>query len=150
MADLTGYNAEDHEPLGDFEALPKGNYPGMAIESGMKPTKAGTGRYLQFVWQVVDGEFKGRQLWSRLNLENPNKVAVEIAQRELSSICRAVGVMRPKNSEEIHGKPIMLKVVVGKNKDTGELTNEVKGYEALNGGAASAASSDAKQPPWKR
>ena len=32
--------------------------------------------------QVIDGPYKGRMLWARLNLENPNSTAVQIARAE--------------------------------------------------------------------
>ena len=155
MADLSGYNAEDHEPLGDFSPVPKGDYQGIAIESEMKSTKAGTGNYLSIVWELIDDEYQGRKLFSNINLDNPNPKAVEIAQRELSSICRATGVLRPKDSEELHNIPVMLKVGVEKRKDTEEFSNRIKGYSAIEGSNSqpsgkSKSSSGSSTPPWKK
>jgi hypothetical protein len=45
-------------------------------------------------------------IWSRLNLDNPK--AVEIARRDLSAICRAVGVLTPGDSSELHDLPLVL------------------------------------------
>ena len=152
MANLQGFNANDHDPIGDFDALPPGQYLAMATDSEMKPTKSGSGSYLQIVWEVIDGEYKGRKLWSRLNLDNPNRTAVEIAQRELSSICRAVEVMKPEDSAELHGKPLVLKVGTEKRADTGELSNRVKGYASAAKGimAPPTMSSSDGKPPWKQ
>lgn len=150
MADLNGFNANDYEPLGDFEAIPAGNYSAMATDSETKKTKAGTGSYLQLVWEIIDGPHAGRKLWSRLNLDNPNSKAVEIAKRELSSICRAIGVFNPGDSQELHNIPVVLKVGVEKRKDTGEMTNRIKGYDAMDGAAQSQPASGAKSAPWKR
>ena len=155
MANLDGYNAENHDPLDSFEAIPAGDYRAMATDSEMRPTKAGTGSYLQITWELLDEPYRSRKLWSRLNLENPNTQAVEIAQRELSSICRAVGILRPKDSAEFHGVPISLKVGVEKRQDYGELANRIKGYASVNGEQSAAppapaqASAPAK-PPWQR
>ena len=90
MADLRGFDANQVEPSADFEPIPAGKYEAVITESEMKPTKAGTGHYLQLTFQVVEGEFKNRLLWARLNLDNPNATAVQIARAELSAICRAV------------------------------------------------------------
>ena len=57
---------------------------------------------------MIDGPYKNRLLWSRLNLDNPNAQAVQIAQGELSAICRAVGVMQPKDSIELHNLPLLI------------------------------------------
>jgi hypothetical protein len=67
-------------------------------------------------------------LWARLNLDNPNATAVTIARAELSAICRAVGVLAPKDSVELHNLPLVIHVKCKKWDDTGELTKEVKGY----------------------
>ena len=55
-------------------------------------------------------EFKGRNLWARLNLDNPNEIAVKIARAELSALCRAVGVLEPKDSVELHNLPLVISV----------------------------------------
>lgn len=158
MANLAGFDANEVEPAQSFEPIPKGDYLCMAVDSEMKTTKAGTGQYLQIVWEVLDGDYKGRKLWERLNLKNPNQQAVDIAQRTLSSICRAItaggafDVMRPKDSAELHGKPLLVSVGLRKREDTGEYSNECKGYKPANGKApaTSTEAKDSKTPPWKR
>ena len=132
MADLGGqFNAEQVSPMGDRSPIPAGNYRCAAIKSEWKATKSGTGRYLEFTWQVLEGEHQGRMLWSRLNLENQNSQAVSIARSELSSICRATGKLHPRDTAEMHDVPLMVKVTVSKRADTGEPTNEIKGYESV-------------------
>ncbi|MEM9073800.1 MAG: hypothetical protein AAGE52_35240, partial [Myxococcota bacterium] len=65
---------------------------------------------------------------------------------------RAVDVYQPQDSEELHGKPLQIRVVQKKRKDTGELENELKGYKKIGDAPkttqASAAKSDA--PPWQQ
>lgn len=151
MADLNGFDADQYEPLGDFDPLPKGNYVAIASDSTMKHTKAGTGSYLEITWEVVEGPHTDRKLWSRLNLDNPNTNAVEIANRELTSICRATGVMRPKDSSELHSIPVVLKVDTVTRRDNGEVTNCVRGYAAVSANTASATNNPSPAtPPWKR
>lgn len=120
----------------------------------MKPTKAQTGKFLELVFQIIDGEFKGRKCWSRLNLDNPNAQAVKIARGELSAICRAVGVMQPKDSVELHDKPLAIKVGLEKRKDTGEFSNTIKGYEKTGGAGTAApqpvAAGGPGTPPWQK
>ena len=92
MANLAGFDASQVPEQQEFSALPEGQYVVIATASEMKPTKSGNGQFLQFTFEVLDGPQKGRKLWARLNLVNPNQTAVDIAQRELGAICRAVGV----------------------------------------------------------
>jgi hypothetical protein len=151
MATLKGFNANDVDPASDFEAIPAGKYLAVIIESEVKPNKSGTGSYLQLTFQVIDGEYKNRFLWARLNLDNPNATAVKIARAELSAICRAVGVMAPGDSVELHDLPLVISVKCKKRADTGELTNEIKGYakkEAAAGKPVQAAVDTT--PPWRR
>ena len=158
MADLGGFNANEVEPNDSFEAIPAGKYVAAIVASEKKPTKAGTGSYLELTFQVLEGEYKGRMLWARLNLDNPNAQAVQIAQGELSAICRAVGVMQPRDSVELHNLPMQITVKCKKRDDTGEITNEVKGYAKRDAGGgapqqATTATGGAyagSTPPWKR
>jgi len=152
MADLNGFNANEVEPTTSFDPVPAGKYLAAVTESEMKATKSGNGSYLQLTFTIVEGEYKNRVLWARLNLNNPNATAVKIAQGELSAICRAVGVMQPKDSAELHNLPLILTVKVKKRSDTDELTNEIKGYEAKAAAAGQPQQAPATDstPPWKR
>jgi len=150
MANLKGFNANEVEPTTDFDPIPAGKYLAVITESEVKPNKSGTGSYLQLTFQIIEGEHKGRFLWARLNLDNPNATAVKIARGELSAICRAVGVMAPNDSVELHDLPLVISVKCKKREDTGEITNEIKGYhkkEAANGKPAQATNDT---PPWRR
>jgi hypothetical protein len=150
MANLHGFNANEVEPTTEFDPIPAGKYAAIITESEVKPTKSGTGSYLQLTFEVIDGEYKGRHLWARLNLDNPNETAVKIAQAELSAVCRAVGVMTPKDSVELHNLPLVISVRCKKRKDTEEITNEIKGYEKKEAAAGQPQQAAFSTPPWRR
>ena len=88
MAVLKGFNANDVDPTTDFDPIPAGKYVAVITASEVKPNKAGTGSYLQFTFQVIEGEFKNRILWARLNLDNPNETAVKIARSPMKRTLR--------------------------------------------------------------
>jgi len=150
MMDLHGFDANTVEPNAPLEPLPAGWYKCVFIASEEKPTKAQTGSYLQMTAEVIEGEFQGRKLIERLNLNNPNQTAVEIAQRTLSGICRGVGVMTPRNSSDLHDKPVMIKVAVKPGEGSYGPSNEIKEYAPLNKAEAPTASAGKATPPWKR
>lgn len=159
MADLNGFNAADVDPSVGFEPVPAGKYLAIITDSEMKPTKSGAGSYLQLTFQIIEGPYKGRLLWARLNLDNPNALAVKIARAELSAICRAVGVMSPTDSVELHNLPLVIKVACKKRDDVpaggDEITNEIKGYEKKSAAGAerpatATVGASASTPPWKR
>ena len=151
MPSLDGFNASEVEPA-TFEPLPAGKYMAAITASEMKPTKNGSGSYLQLTFTVLDGEYRNRVLWARLNLQNSNATAVKIARGELSAICRAVGVMQPRDSVELHNIPMVITVKLKKRKDTDELANEIKGYEPKSAAAGQPQQvpSNDTTPPWKR
>jgi hypothetical protein len=152
MANLGNFNAHEVEPNASFEAIPVGKYLAAITESEMKATKNGNGSYLQLTFTILEGEYKSRILWARLNLNNSNATAVKIARSELSAICHAIGVMQPKDSVELHNIPLLITVKVKKRADNDELTNEIKGYEskASAAGRPQQAPVTDNTPPWKR
>ncbi|TWT71552.1 DUF669 domain-containing protein [Crateriforma conspicua] len=164
MASLNGFDANTVEPANDLEPIPVGKYVAVITDSEMKPTKSGAGNYLQLTFQIIEGEHANRLLWVRLNLDNPNATAVEIARRELSAICRAVGVLTPTDSTDLHNLPCNIHVKVKRRSDTGELQNEVKGYSRRDASAKPIAASEMSSstaasspdssgtdaPPWQR
>lgn len=150
MANLNGFNANNVDPATDFEPIPAGKYVAIITDSEMKPTKSGSGHYLELAFQVIDGPYKNRLLWSRLNLDNPNAQAVQIAQGELSAICRAVGVMQPKDSIELHNLPLLITVKCKKRDDTGDVTNEIRGYAKKEAAAGAPQQETTNALPWMR
>lgn len=151
--ELQGFNANQVEPAQSREPVPAGWYKAVIMESEEKPTKAQTGSYLQMTLEVIEGEHAGRKVFERLNLNNPNATAVEIAQRTLSSICRAVGVMTPRTSQDLHDKPLMVKVKVKPAKDGYDANNEISEYCAPDTGGSAEPKKDTAasgKPPWKR
>ncbi len=147
------FNAEAVEPSVPFEAIPAGKYTAIITDSDLKETRSGTGRYLQLEFEITEGEYSGRKLWSRLNIENPNPDAVRFARADLAAICRAVGVLHPGDSVELHNLPLRITVRCRKNQDD-EIVNEVKSYEAVEKvtiPAVPAPQTGANSaPPWAR
>jgi hypothetical protein len=154
MADLNGFDATQVEPTSSFEPIPAGKYLAVITDSEIKPNKAGTGNLLQLTFQIIEGVYADRLLWSRLNIEHPNATAMQIALADLSAICRAVGVLKPKDSVELHNLPLLIDVRCKKREDTGEIVNEIKGYGPRDSKGASstqaAPTTAPTTPPWKR
>ena len=147
------FNAATVEPSAPMEAIPAGTYPVMIVNSEMKPTKDGQGQYLELHLKIVDGPYINRMVFDRLNLVNRNATAVEIAQRTLSAICHAVGVLQVQDSQQLHNRPMLAKVAYVPANDRYGEKNEVKGYKAMQGGQqgqAPAAPAQGQAAPWQR
>lgn len=168
MANLGGtYTADPDNVQGEYTPIPPGEYLVHIIDSDMKPNSANTGSYLQLEIEILEGDSAGRKLTERLNLDNPNEKAVEIAQRTLNALCVAVGKLSISDSNELHGIPIVAVVKVDPAKPyvkdgvehPGSPQNSVRTYKPRNAGAAPAArttsnatvqKSEASTPPWKK
>jgi len=156
MADLTGFDANQHEPTVAFDCIPAGDYDVIITSSAMEPTKDGKGKFLKLELQVLNGPFQNRKLFDRLNLVNANETAMKIARGMLSAICRAVGVLTPKDSSELHNKPLTAKVAVKRADAKYDEANEIKGYKPRGSTTAPTQNTAAGNPgqvasgsPWK-
>jgi len=158
--DLAGFNANDHASsageIGGGQILPAGRYKALIESTEEKPTKAGTGSYLELTFMVFEGEHRGSKIFARLNLNNQNDVAVRIAKKELAVICHAVGVYAPNDSSELHEKALLIDVVVEKrNDDPTKMTNRIKAYyqhdhQDAQPAAAPAGGGGGDKAPWQK
>lgn len=121
------FDANQVEANSAYEPMPADFYPMMITDSELKDSKSG-GQYLKLTIEVCDGAKKGRKVFSNLNLVNSNEKAVEIARRDLSAICHAVGVMTPQDTQELHYKPFVGKVKVSPAQNGYEASNDMAGY----------------------
>jgi hypothetical protein len=141
---LDGFNPEEYESA-DFEAIPAGHYTVIMTEAKWKETSSGTGRYLECTFQVVEGDYKNRKLWGKLNLQNPKPDAVTIAKRQFADICKAVQVASPRNVSELFNKPLSVRVTI--QEWNGDKRNEVKAYKPLGAAQAKDGDDGGRKPP---
>ena len=148
MSNLSAYNfnAEEVEPSSSFDPIPAGWYTAIISNSEMKATRDGYGEYLSLTLQIIEGQYENRLVFARLNLKNANDKAVDIARKDLAAICRAVGVMSPQASEELHDIPLMIKVKVRPASGEYEASNDIGGYKAVEGANLTPAPKAASKP----
>lgn len=114
-----------------FEPIPAGWYEMEITKSAIKASKAGA-NYLALTFTVAEGEYKGRMVFSNLNLWHPNPKAVEMAQRELASICEACGLENIEDSTELHGTPIGVLVEIREAQGNYPPSNGTKRFVPLS------------------
>jgi len=120
-------NTEDNNQGADsFEAIPAGEYLAQITKSEMKANKAKTGHFLLLIHTIIEGKHKGSSIFVRLNLDNPNPKAVEIANKELNSICQACEQEGVEDSEDLHGIPMCIKVAVVPASANWPASNDIK------------------------
>lgn len=126
---MEGFNANDENQMRTYEPLPAGDYLACIISSEIKQTRAGNGNYLELCFSILEGNFEGRKLFVRLNLDNPSDAARGIARAELAAICKACGIVSPECSEDLHEIGLIISVRVKKRLDNGELINQITNYK---------------------
>ncbi len=178
MASFGNVKVDYREIRSDFEVIPAGFYQAVIVESGGRPeneltcpdglvaTKNGKGRYLPLRFEIIEGEMKGRQLTRCFNMENVNPLTVQIAQKDMRDLLTAIGwdfaakPFGPDETNEIHMIPLTIQVTVENDKQSGEMRNNIKRFQArripgLTSPAAprqkSASSAPVPAaPPWAR
>lgn len=155
-----GFNAAGIKPNAALLAIPSGQYPVIITKSEEKPTKNGAGSYIEFEMTIQGGEYAGRKLYDRLNINNPNQTAVDIAYATLSAICHVTGRLQIQDTAQLHGVPFI--AVVNKRVrddlpppppgEQPQYSNEVKGYKDINGNdpgfAGNSQAPAAATPAW--
>ena len=143
-----------------FDCLPADTYTVVLDSSEWKPTKDAQTEYLSLSWKVIDGKYNGRLIFEVLNLKNKGPKAAEtikIAQTSLSAIGLACGVSVIKDTAQLHGIPISLKVgITAPTEAYPNPKNKILKHLPMNGKApvqpvsTSAGSEDAPPPAGKK
>lgn len=158
MAILPGqFNSDEYDDMGTFDAIPQEDCKDWFImhieDSSIKPTKkaldeAGidaqdsysdaelnsfSGLRLNLQFKVLAGKYKDRTVFNGLNIKNSNPQAVEISQKELATICRAVGRVNIQDSAELHGIPMRVKLGYKPANAQYDASNTFKNYEPHDG-----------------
>jgi hypothetical protein len=160
-----GFDTHSVEPQSDFALLPPGKYTVVVEKAEVKQTKKGDGHYVALVLSVLDGQYKNRKVFDRINIDNPNQQCVEIGFRCLAALGQALGLTKITDSNQLVNGVCVAHVKV---KDE---QNEVRTYSATNTGqttdaavdtanrtqaikdekqTAPAGTSGGSKPPWAR
>jgi len=143
------FNAAEAPANPGYGPLPAGEYTMIITRTDIKPTKAGTGEYLECVMEVVEGKSAGRKHWERFNVSNPNKTAEDIAKAALGNLCMAIGLDNVTDTDQLHDRMFVAKVAIDR-KDPER--NRIMGYSPA---AQAAPARPAAQPkpaaarPWQ-
>lgn len=121
------FDSTEYESSG-YDPLPPGEYKLCAVSSEMKDTKAKTGKYISFEFQVLSEQGKGRKIYSNYNWSNSNERAVQIGKEQFASLCRSCKILKPESTEQLHNIPF--RAIVGIQEGSGQYgpSNVIKKY----------------------
>lgn len=146
---LDGMDIEntDLSQRGAIEVLPPGEYIVQATE-GSVVRKDNGDAMIKLTFEIMDGDYSNRKLWTNLNIRHSNPIAQRIATEELTELWRDAmgGAGNPPSVENLLWKPVKVKVAVEKRKDTGENQNRIKRYMPASGGAPAGKATPSQAP----
>lgn len=154
----------------NFDLLPAGWYTAQVTESDIVALKSGNGRAVKLTFEILQEGYRGRKVWSQLNVQHTNPQAEQIAQQQLRELCDSVGIVRMQDTVELHNKPVQIKVKVRKSDNPQyEDSNDITGFKAAGNGqpqagavppraaapanapaAAAPAAAGGSTPPWAK
>jgi len=140
-----------------FDPIPPGWYTVTIASAEVKATKNGSGQYIALRYDVTGPTHQGRVVFGNLNIRNNSPKAEEIGRQQLGDICRAIGLAKVGDTDQLVGHGLSIKVDIEKSEQYGD-KNQVKGFKPIAGGAppraamvAAPAAAPAKAaPPWAK
>jgi hypothetical protein len=118
--------------MGIGDPVPAGWYDVAVDETEIKPTSDTLGTRLAVRFTILDGQYAGRKIFTGFNIRNANPVAQEISFKQLSALAHAVGVLNVKDTQQLHGIPLKVRVKIKPAKDGYEPQNEITMYKNAN------------------
>ena len=131
----------------NYEPLPPGWYDVEIPAAEVRETKDGTGSYIRVRYNVTAFSHAGRVVFGNLNVRNRSAKAEEIGRAQAGELCRAIGIERLEDSDQLIGGRLSIKLDIRPADGQYQAQNEVRGFRALEG-AAPAAAPAKKSPPW--
>ena len=129
------FDAGQYEPDAGLAAIPAGTYAAHITNSDKRDNKNGSGWHLWYEFEVREGPYRGRKVFTRFNLGHSNPETVRIANAQHSALCRAVGKMRVTDTTQLHMLPVEIKVTHREATEQYDASNDIRGYRAIGGGA---------------
>lgn len=148
------FKAGSHDSMNDYSVIAAGDYIGQIIKSEMKKcgekAKDPKGSYISLQIKLLNSSAKGKLIFTNLNIINKNPAAVEMANKELATICKACGKLSVNDTEELHGIPMKLKVGIDKGSNGHPDQNRIDFYDKLDGNSVPEESSEEGGEPKKK
>lgn len=126
------FDPSQEEDVAEFDTIPPGIYRVAVIDTAVKPTRKGDGKYMSVAFQVLAGEHKDRRVFTNFNLENSSEQAQKIGRSEYKRFLATIGITQPLKSEnEAHkamaNKTLSIEITHRKGSD-GKTWTDVKKF----------------------
>ncbi len=129
MVNLANYKTqieEAKENTGTSSKVPSGDYVVICTSTEDKENSKKNGHFIINEYEIQEGEHAGEKLIDRINYDNPNDVARNIAFATLKSLGKAIGIEPLADTQQLIGKRIIAKV---KNEEGNQPVNDDNGNQ---------------------
>lgn len=143
------FNVNDLPESTSFEPIPAGWYEAEIKNAEVRTTKAGNGQYIAVQYAVKGPTHEGRTVFGNINIRNPNPTAEAIGRQQLGELIRAIGLTGVRDSDQLIGHTLQIKVAVRPETEQWGASNDVKGFKALGNSVPPAQPQQPAQQPTK-
>lgn len=121
-----------------YEPLPEGEYTVKVDSTDLKPTKNGTGQYINVELVVLGPKYQGRKLFARFNIVNDSMEAMRIGRQQLKGLMTAGGmtqdqINRFSDTDQLVGLTFNVRVGIEEGKGQYDAQNRIKSYKKAEG-----------------
>jgi hypothetical protein len=127
--DFSKFNPSEHLD-NIFDVLPAGEYLVSIVDASQKKTRDGSGEYLVLTMEIIEGPYRGRNIWHNIMLVHQKDIVTRIGRRHLAELYISCGVDRVSSEQDLVNRTALVSVKVVKD-EYGDLRNEVKGYKPI-------------------
>lgn len=117
----------------EFKLITNGEYVVKLANVFTKQSKDGNSSYAELTFVLIDGEFDKRRLWKKFFLEHPNKVCVEISEKDQEALEAAAGekIDLSVNGNVTQDIKVLAKVSTEPAKNGFKARNKIVGFMSL-------------------
>jgi hypothetical protein len=118
-----------------YDLLPEGWYQARIESAELKKTRDLSGEFISIKYCILGPSFQGRKIFGNINITNKSAKAEEIGRAALGDIMRAGGVAALRDTNQLCGIALQIKISAKPADGQFEARNEVRGYKALDNSA---------------
>ena len=117
-----------------FEPIPAGWYEVSITSTQLKQKKTGTGEFIALHYYVLGPDYKGRVIFGKLNIRNPNPHIQDIGIQQLGELMRAIGLASVEDTDQLIGGHLEVKVQIIEASSDCNFSNYVSNFRAIKVG----------------
>lgn len=113
-----------------YEILPPGEYEVVITSSEEAVAKSSGNTYIKLTFQIIDGDFKGRNVWHNLILTAGSMEGQRKIDGIITSLCNACGVDEFEDTNDLHDIPLIILLTQKPEADGFGAQNKITSFKS--------------------